>query len=194
MQCRLMDLAISLNGKQRLTVELDGDFRQKWDELHDIDCDITVKKYRKKRSLDANAYCWVLLDKIAEKKRITRTEAYRNAIRDIGGVSDTVCVKTIAAPRLKRQWSEQGLGWQVEEFESSIPGWTNLILYYGSSVYDSKQFSDLLESVIQDAHSLGIETKSPEEIKSLMEEYERYAESHRFNGTAHERARDENNK
>ena len=188
MKARLLDLAISLDGKQRLTVELDGDFRQKWDELHEQDCEITVKKYRKRRSLDANAYAWALLDNIAARKRITKAEAYRNAIRDIGGVSDMVCVQNNAVARLKRQWKEQGIGWQAEEFESAIPGWTNLILYYGSSVYDTKQMSDLIDSIVQDAQSLGIETKSPEELNSMMEEYEKYVESHRFTGSAHERA------
>ena len=178
MKCRLVDLTFSIGGKQRLTVELDGDFRDQWDELYDKDCEVTVKKYRKKRSLDANAYCWVLLDKIAEKKHISRTEAYRNAIRDIGGVSDIVCVKTIALKRLKQQWSERGIGWQTEEIESPIPGWTNVILYYGSSSYDTAQMSQLIESIVQDAKSLGIETEDEAKIKSLLEEYDRYAQSH----------------
>lgn len=176
MKCRLRDLSISLAGKQILTVELDGDFRSQWDELNGRDCEITVKRYRNRRSLDANGYLWVLLDKIAEKKRITRTEAYRNAIRDVGGVSDIVCVKNCAVERLKQQWEAKGMGWQVETFSHSIPGWTNVILFYGSSVYDTKQFSDLLSNVIEDARSLGIETKTQEEINSLMEEYD--AKSH----------------
>jgi len=185
MKARLLDLAISLDGKQRLTVELDGDFRETWDELHETECEITVKKYRKRRSLDANAYAWVLLDKIAARKRITKAEAYRHAIRDIGGVSDVICVKNNAVADFKRRWKARGLGWQVEEFNSAIPGWTNLILYYGSSVYDTKQMSDLIDSIVQDAQSLGIETKSQEELNSMMEEYEKYVESHRLTGAAH---------
>ena len=172
MKARLLDLAVSLTGKQRLTVELDGDFRSQWDELSGKDCEITVKRYRKRRSLDANAYCWVLIDKIAQKKRITRAEAYRNAIREVGGVSDIVCVKNCAVERLKQQWEAKGMGWQVETFSHSIPGWTNVILYYGSSVYDTKQFSDLLSNVIEDARSLGIEVEDENKINSMLEEYE----------------------
>ena len=171
MLSRLLDLSISLNGKQRLTVELDGDFRETWEELKDNDCDITVKRYRKKRSLDANAYAWVLIDKIAAKKRIPKAEVYRNAIREIGGVSDFVTVKKNCVKRLQETWTKNGTGWQVEDIGGNTPGWTNLILYYGSSVYDTKQMSDLIESLVQDAQALGIETKSPEYIKSLMEEY-----------------------
>ena len=184
MKSRLLDLSISLDGKQRLTVELDGDFRKTWDKLHDKDCELTVKKYRKKRSLDANAYAWVLIDKIAEKTRVSRTETYRNAIRDIGGVSVTVCVQNVAVARLKQQWSDKGIGWQTEEFESSIPGWTNVILYFGSSVYDSKQMADLIENLRQDAISLGIEVEDENKIKSLLEEYDN-AKSNRNSGSAH---------
>ena len=187
MQCRLIDLSTSLNGKQRLTVELDGDFRGTWDDLHDKECDITVKKYRKKRSLDANAYAWVLIGKIAERKRISPTEVYRHAIRDIGGIYDMVAVKNAAVPRLKQQWKAQGLGWQVEEFESAIPGWSNLMLFYGSSVYDSKQMADLIESLRQDAISLGIEVDDENKIKSLLEEYDN-VKSYRSTGETYQRA------
>lgn len=173
MRSRLLDLSVGLNGKQRLTVELDGDFREQFDQLHDTDCEVSVKKYRYRRSLDANAYAWVLIGKIAEKKRIQRKEVYRNAIRDIGGTSDIVCIKKEALPRLKAEWDNKGIGWQVEDIGSRTPGWTNVILYYGSSSYDTKQMADLIDSLIQDARALGIETETPEKIQSLLEEYDR---------------------
>ena len=182
MKARLLDLAVSLDGKQRLTIELDGDFRATWDELHEKDCEVTVKRFRNKRSLQANAYCWTLVDKIAAKKRIPRAEAYRNAIRDIGGVSDIVCVKNIALEHFKREWEEKGIGYQTEEFDKPYPGWTNVIIYYGSSSYDTSQMSALLDLLCQDATSLGIEVRPEWEIKSMMEEYDRYVKSHHFTG------------
>ena len=172
MKSRLLDLSVSLDGKQRLLVELDGDFRDTWDSLHDVDCEITVKKYRKKRSLDANSYAWVLISKIAERKRITKTEVYRNAIREIGGVSDTFSMRKVAVKRFQEEWSKKGTGWQVEDIGSRTPGWTNVIAYYGSSTYDTKQMADLIDSLIQDAKALGIETEDDNKIKSLLEEYD----------------------
>lgn len=50
-----------------------------------------VKEQHKKRSLDANAYFWVLADKLAEATRISKEGIYRHAIREIGGNSTTVC-------------------------------------------------------------------------------------------------------
>ena len=168
---RLLDLSIGLNGRQRLTIELDSDFRSEFDELHDVEVDVKVTKHRVKRSLDANAYAWVLVDKIAQKRRMSKAEVYRNAIREIGGVSEVVCIQNRAVKTMKDVWTRNGIGWQVEEMESKIEGCTNLILYKGSSVYDSRQMSALIDSLVQDAKSIGIETRPQWEIDSLLKEY-----------------------
>lgn len=168
---RLLDLTFGLDGKQRLTIELDADFRAEFDELHETDIDITIKKHRNKRSLDANAYAWVLIDKLAERLNTSKAAIYRNAIRDIGGVTEIVCCQNSAVNTLKDLWKRNGLGWQVETLDSKISGCTNLLLYKGSSVYDSKQMSQLIDSLVQDCKAIGIETRSPEEIESLLKEY-----------------------
>ena len=101
MRGRLIDLSFAMNGKQRLTVELDGDFRKQFDRFKDIDVRIEIKTYRKKRSKDANAYAWVLIDRIAATLSLSKEEVYRNAIKSIGGVSEVVCV-------LDQQWTGSG--------------------------------------------------------------------------------------
>lgn len=169
---RLLDLTFGINGKQRLTVELDSDYRAEFDELKDTDVDVTIKKHRVKRSLDANAYCWVLVDKIAEKRHMSKLEVYRNAIRDIGGVSEIICIQNKAAQTMKDLWTRNGLGWQVEELESKLPNCTNMVLYKGSSVFDTRQMSALIDSLIQDAKAIGIETRPEWEIQQLLEEYD----------------------
>ena len=171
MKARLVDLTMSFSGKQRLTLELDADFREDFDALHDSTVEVTVKKYRKGRSLDANAYAWVLIDKIARRLRLSKTEVYRNTIRTIGGVSETVCVVDKAVDRLCQVWSRNGLGWQTETFPSKIEGCTNVILYYGSSSYDTEQMSALIDYLVQECKALGIETMPPEELESLINNY-----------------------
>jgi hypothetical protein len=130
--------------------------------------DYEIKQVRQKRSLDANAFCFVLLDKLSEALQTPKEELYRRYIREIGGVSDIVCVPTKAVDRLVATWESNGLGWQAEPFPSKLDGCTNVILYYGSSTYDTKQMSRLIDSIVQDCHSIGIETRSPEEIESLL--------------------------
>lgn len=161
--------------KPTLTFEINelNDFKCIVDDLKDKDkLSIEVKPYRERRSLDANAYFFVLADKLAEKLRITKEEVYRNAIREIGGVSETVCVKNQAVERLCEGWSKNGLGWQTETFPSKLEGCTNVILYYGSSTYDKAQMSRLIENIVQDCQAVGIETRTPSELANLLSLWE----------------------
>ena len=171
MRARITDFSMTFAGKQRLTFELDGDFREQYDTLKDGDVELTVKRFRQKRSLDANAYCWLIIDKIAQRMRMTKVDVYRDHIRLIGGVSETVCVQDRAVDKLCEAWRKNGIGWQTETFPSKIPGCTNVTLYYGSNTYDTAQMSALIDSLMQTCKTLGIETMPEEELKSLMEAY-----------------------
>ena len=134
------------------------DFSKEFDDLKDCSVDISIKKAANRRSRDANALAWVLIDKIAEKTRIPKKEVYRNAIREIGGVSEMVCVQDKAVERLRSGWEKNGIGWQTETAPSKLPGCTNVILYYGSSTYDTAQMSRLLDLIIQECEQQGIPT------------------------------------
>lgn len=171
MKGRLLDLAFGRDGKQRVTVELDEDFREAWDALHDGEVAVEIKKYRKRRSLDANAYAWVLIDRLAEKLRMPKLDVYRELIRNIGGVSQTVCVQDKAVQDLITGWGHNGIGWFAETMPSKLKGCTNVILYYGSSSYDSAQMSALLDLLIDDCKAQGIETTTPEELAKYKEEW-----------------------
>lgn len=171
MKGRLLDLSFTLNGKQRLVIELDDDFRQDFAGLKEHDVSIEVKRWRKKRSLDANAYAWVLIDKIAQATGVPKTEVYRQAIREIGGVSDIVAVPDNAVDKFREGWSKQGIGWQTEILDSK-PGYKRIVVYYGSSTYDAKQMSALIDSLVQEAQALGIETLPPAEIARLNSQWE----------------------
>ena len=165
---KLIDFALSREGKQRITIETDSDFSDEYDSLKDSDISVEIKKYRKPRSIDANNYAWVLIDKIAARIGLTKIEVYRNAIRSIGGVSEIVCIKENAVYTLKTIWESRGIGWQVEIEPSKLAGCVNAVLHYGSSVYDTKQMSDLINSLVSDAQAIGIETEPPEYIESLL--------------------------
>lgn len=157
------------SGKPLVTFALNESVREMVDELksHDI---LTVKvgKFKKKRSLDANAYCWALIGKIAEKTNVPKNEVYREAIRGIGGNYEIVCVKEEAADSIRSGWERNGIGWCTDTMLSKLDGCTNVMLYYGSSTYDTEQMSRLIDNILQDCKALGIETKSQDEIDSLL--------------------------
>lgn len=126
-----------------------------------------IKRERQKRSLDANAYSWVLIDQIAAVLHYSKEEVYRRAVKEYG-VSEVYCGKPEAIEILIRA-HEGGLGFQYEKFESKIPGCINVRLYFGQSSYDSKQMSIFIDGLVQDAKALDIETLSDRELSLLKE-------------------------
>ncbi len=174
MQGRLVDMSLTLTGKQRVTLELDADFRETFDELKEATVDVTIKKHRKRRSLDANAYFWVLCGRLSEVLHKPMEEIYRSCIRDIGGNFEVVCAQECAAEKLQEGWAHNGLGWVTDTTPSKIDGCINVLLYYGSSTYDTSQMKRLIDNIIQDCKAVGIETMTPNELARL----EGYGQEH----------------
>ena len=142
--------------------------------LRENDVEFTIKKYRERRSLNANAYAWVLIDKIAQKIRQKPDEVYREAIRHIAGVSEYLCMRKNASDAFCRAWERKGIGWMSETETSKIEGCVTVKVWYGSSTYNTDQMSALIDNLVQDAKALGIPTETPDEIakiKSLWEAY-----------------------
>ena len=78
-----------------------------------------------------------------------------------------------ALPRFKRDWEGKGLGWFVEVASKSkdVDNATVVRAYYGSSTYNTDEMSRLIDYIVQDAQSLGIDVKPEEEIKSLLTDW-----------------------
>ena len=169
---KILDMSLDfVSGKPKITLELNEKQAAMvvYDELKECEkLSIKISKYRNKRSLDANAYCWVLIDRLAEKLNIAKVDVYRNAIRDIGGNSEIVCVQNKAVDKLREGWQKNGIGWQTDIMPSKIDGCTNVILYYGSSTYDTKQMSLLIDNIVEECKEQGIEVRTPSEIAKLL--------------------------
>ena len=169
----LYNLSRASDGRQLITVAVRDDFREEYDKLKDKEIELQIKPARRRRNLDANALAWTVIDAISEKTGIKKNEVYRNAIREIGGVSTIVCVMADAAEVLKRNWETKGTGWQAEIAESRLAGCKNVTLWYGSSTYDTKQMSALIDSLKQDADALGIHSFSGDEYARALEKWDR---------------------
>lgn len=156
----------------RAVIDFDSDFSETFDKYNGKDINIDIKLWRPKRSGAANRYMWVLVDKIAHEMHLTKNEVYRNAIKEIGGVSEVLRMLDGAVEKFESVWENQGLGWQVEKIPIG-DGTTNVIAYYGSSTFDRDQMTQLIENLIFEAENLGIDTDTPDSHlwwESLMEE------------------------
>jgi len=166
----IIDLSVDYKTKKtkvNLLIEIDP---SKLEELQNQKLNIEIKKYRARRSLDANAYMWVLLGKLQDITDIPKELIYRDLIKHIGSY-EVIPIKDEAVEKFTEAWNKNGLGWVTDTTKSKLEGFTNVIAYYGSSTYDKKEMSRLINLVVQECEQLGIETKSDAEIKSLLESW-----------------------
>lgn len=153
-------LNIGLNKQLIINVPLDTEIKE--DKKYDL------TEHKEKRSKNANSYLWELLGKLQDKLIIPKEDLYKNYIREIGAF-DTLAIKNEAVETFIKEWNARGLGYQVETITSNEMV-TELAIYYGSSAYNTKQMSNLIELVVEDCEEQGIETKSADEIRSMIGE------------------------
>lgn len=139
----------------------------------DVTYEIEIKPYKEKRSNDANAYMWVLCDKIADVmgNGMTKEEVYREAVRKVG-TFEILPIKKEAISRFIKNWCKNGTGWVCDNTgRSKLAGFENIIAYYGSSTYNTKEMSRLIDYIVEEAKDYGIETLPPDKLKSLKESW-----------------------
>ena len=152
----------------------DDDINSLYNAKNGLKIDIT--QWREKRSLNANSYAWVLMDKIAEKIKSTKEDVYREIIKRVG-VFEVLPIKEIAVNKFIKRWQSKGLGWVCDNLGAckTLKGYVNIIAYYGTSTYDTREMARFIDEVVNEAKSQGIQTETPEqieELKSLWREYE----------------------
>lgn len=136
---------------------------------------IKIKQWREQRSLNANAYAWVLMDKIAQETKSTKEEVYKEIIKKVG-VFEPLPIKNVAVDSFIKKWQSKGLGWICEIIgDSKIPNYTNVLAYFGTSTYNTEEMARFIDEIVCVAKENGIQTETPEQIaemKSLWSEYE----------------------
>lgn len=134
---------------------------------------IKLTQWREKRSLTANAYAWVLLGKLSEVLRIPAVEIYRQIIPGVGGNTAALSVPIDSLDVLRDGWRNNGLGWIVEVIGiSDTPGMIDVLLYYGSSVYDTAQMARLIDLIIEECRDNGVEHLPPDKINAMLEAWD----------------------
>ena len=152
-----------------MTLATREDVRSIWDELSQTDVDVSLKKYREKRSSDANGYMWVLLDKLADVLNRTKEDLYIDYIRRFGMFKDFTLTED-EAKTFRVAWENFGTGWPTEQVDYAQDGERVVIrAYYGSSRYNTKQMSRLIDAIVADCQDAGIETLPPQKIDALLE-------------------------
>lgn len=127
---------------------------------------VKVDRYRRKRSLDSNAYAWVLMTKIAEAIDSSKEEVYEEMLQKYGYLYQdddgyiTVTVKSsVDMSKIEGHWKQYKSNGQF----------TSYLMIKGSSEYDTKEMAHFLDMVVDEAKGLGIETMPPDELQRMMD-------------------------
>ena len=135
--------------------------------------DISITEHKNKRSLNCNNYAWKLINDLSDKMNISSIEIYRNYVKELS-IYKVITINNEAVDTFIKSWAMNGIAWLCEKVDKAdIEGYSILHAYYGSSVYNTKQMSRLIELIEQDAKSIGIETLEERKLKQLLEDWER---------------------
>lgn len=137
-------------------------------EIDDIkDCErlsITAKKWRQKRSLDANSYCWTIISKIAEKINSSKDEVYEEMLQKYGyfyqdeeGYISITVKAEVDMSKIAGHW----------KFLKTNGKFTSYLMIKGSSEYDTRQMARFIDCIVEEAKLLGIETMTPAELERM---------------------------
>lgn len=122
-----------------------------------------VKEHRQKRSLNANAYAWTLIGKIADDTRKSKEEVYLQMLKDYGQSEMISVLSHIDLTGYFKYFEPVATTMlQGKEF-------THYKIFKGSSEYNTKEMAVLIDGIISEAKELDIETLPPVEVERLNE-------------------------
>ena len=165
MKARIKGLSLTLDGGQELTLSLPGDWRDEYMKLKDADVDVEIKKHREKRSLTQNAYAWVLISKISESimPALSKEQVYLMMLKRYGQ-GGFISVLSDQLELVKRK-----LDYYEEKGKAVKDGleFTHLMVWVGSSKYDSHEMNLFISGIVEEAKDLGVETLTTAELEKM---------------------------
>ncbi len=169
----LVDHLILADGRQRITVETADDFRGEYDRLHEKEISAEIKEYRKPRSLDANAYFHVLVNKIAAVQGLSDDEVKRTLVVRYGTVERDDDGNVIAAMLPMSADIDKIYPYTrcYKTVDQDGKTYRCYLFYKRSRYMDSAEMSHLIDGTVQEAQELGIDTDTPDVIARYKEEW-----------------------
>ena len=152
------------NNVPLIQLRVDNGLIEPLQDLMEKDLDIEIKPHHEKRSLNANAYLWVLCTKIAQKCMTSKDEIYEEMLQKYGFCykdDDGYILVTVKANKDINKIEGHWKLYQANDI------WKAYLMLKGTSQYDKAEMAHFLDMVIQEAKELGIETLPPAEIERL---------------------------
>ena len=128
-----------------------------------------VKEYHPRRSNKANALLWHCLGELAAALRTDKWSVYLMMLKRYGKYT-YICVPPKAVEMIKKGWRESEI---LNTVDINGRESVQMLCYYGSHLYNSKEFSVLLDGVISEMEEIGIPTPPSSEMQRVIERMER---------------------
>ena len=157
-----------ISRKWEVTFEINEDITASIDKIRDKLLNLTAKIHRDKRSLDANSYAWVLMQKIAEAIHTDKWSVYLMMLERYSPVFTHIIVRPEAVERVKGEWRTVKVLGPIQVNGSSG---IQLQCYFGSSTFDSKEMASFIDRIVSECKEMGIETLPPDEIERMRREW-----------------------
>lgn len=170
--------AKTLSGNTRTSVTLDvfGDHAAELEAYKDKVLDIEIKVHREKRSTKANNLCWELCSQIgrAMYPPLDKEDVYRDAIRAVGEY-DQYYIREEALDSFMATRKILGVGWFAEVVgDAPLRGFVEVFAYKGSSAYDTKAMSTLIDYLVDQAEQMELQIAYDlREIEQIKEDWAR---------------------
>lgn len=142
-------------------------------EMNDLA--VEIKKYREKRSRDANSYFHVLVGKIADALNISKPRCKNILIGRYGQIDyidgQPVMIKTqITVTDMLEQENLHCMPCGGKTEDNGLQTYYYRV-YRGSHTYNTKEMSVLIDGTVSEAKELGIETIPPAELQAMKERW-----------------------
>lgn len=138
------------------------------ERLKDSDIRVRAVKYRKKRSLSANAMFWACCGRIANAVQSDKWTVYLSMLKKYGKYTFVAC-KPNMVDSIRSQWRECEV-WNSININGKPA--VQMICYFGSSSYDTAEMSRLIDGTIQEMKDLGLDLPMTQDIKTALENWE----------------------
>lgn len=136
--------------------------------IKDKSFDVEIKEHKEKRSLNANAYSWVLQDKIAKSLNRRIDDIHSEMVLQYG-VIEVLSIQKFAFESAKRLFDYYQI---LGESNTNGKDFIHVKAGIGTHLYNTKEMATFIDGVVSEAQQLGIETKTPDEIAQLKSLWE----------------------
>lgn len=160
-----------MSGRLNVTFQIDS---VSIDDLNDLvktgKLDITAKKHRKKRSLDANAYAWVLMTKIANHPDVnsSKEEVYEDMLQKYGFLDEDEDGYIVITLKEGIDIGKIGGHWKFYKGNGTFNSYLSI---KGSSQYNTAEMAHFINQIVDECKGLGIETIPPRELEEMLKRW-----------------------